>query len=759
MSRITRATTFSQSHALTRGHAAWDDPRHPGPAACGCARALLMCLALAAPARVGAQAGGDAAAGGLFDMPLEDLMRINVLSAASFFEVDTEKNPGYSQTFTAEELAVAPIRTLGDLIELKCPTFATGGSPREGLQIGGRGITSENSWRTLLLIDGHNVNHRVHFGMLESLSTPILGDIRKLEVITGPSAIVHGSGAFDGFINITPRNGTDDAGLWADVEYGFEDDLRKLETGYGFDYGPGRDVYIHLAWFTADGFEPDDEWGYEMSAANQAWATELGNFDTKGMIRTARPFRFVGDNYRLATYWNHGNLKTHLIFGESNQDMFSFNEQGYLHSQYLLMQTKYLQELGETDSLEYILAGEMFDEYYEWSANTLPAFALGDKSGGDEFGIEGKLIYRTERLERNRIAFGSAVARREMNSLEQFFRKDDLIGPGNDATGEYTSMGLFIEDWITLTARLTAYAGLRYDRIYQGTYRTHNSVAGVTPPSFTPEDLHEWSPRIGLVYELTPNDTVKASYQRGFRFPEPAMYAWHDLFGTVLAEGGFDRLPDFTPETLDSVELNYIRKFPEQRLNLYLNLFHNTYRDRLTWIWFQREDGYVDPEGWDYVVDTVGWVGSYANIDGKEYIYGGEAVIAYALTDDLHVNAGYGLIEIDNRDVVRYPNQQLKLNVRAEFLSDRLVCDVYYVATPGGIDNETGVQHPIYDESRSLVDAAIGYRVNPNFRLKLIGKNLLEDDVPPPTFNMDSPQSGHIGRDARRVYLVAATHF
>lgn len=692
-------------------------------------------------------------------LSLEELMRIEVLSSASFFKVASEKTPGFSQTFDAADIEDAPIRTLGDLVELKCPTFALGGSPREGLQIGGRGITSENTWRTLLLIDGHNVNHRVHFGMLESVSTPVLGDIRRVEIITGPGAIVHGSGAFDGYINVIPRNGTDDAGLTASLEYGLEDDLRKIEVGYGFAYGPGRDVYIHGAYFTAAGFEADDEWGYESSAANQAWASELGNFDTKGMIRTARPFRFVGDNYRVATYWNHDDLTTHLIFGQTRQDMFSFNEQGYVHSQYLLMQTKYLQELNATDSLEYILAGEMFDEYYLWSANTLPAFALGDKSGGNESGIEGKLIYRTERITDHRLATGLATARREMNSVEQFFRGNDLIGPGNDATGEYTSLGLFGEDWVTLTPQLTAYAGLRYDRIFQGTYQSHNSAAGVTPAPFSPADLDEWSPRVGLVYELTRNDTIKLSYQKGFRFPEPAMHGWHDLFDTVLTEGGFDRLPAFESETLDSFELNYIRKFPEQRLTVNLNLFHNIYHDRLTWVWFQRDDGYVQPEGWDHVVDTVGWVGSYVNIDGREYINGAETVLSYSASDNLHVNVSYALLDIDNRDVVRYPDQQVKVNLKTEFLADRLVCDIYYIATPGGIDNAEGIQHPIYDHSRSLLDLAVNYKLTKTVKLKLVAKNLLEDDVPPPTFNMDSPQSGHIGRDARRIYLSMITQF
>jgi outer membrane receptor protein involved in Fe transport len=518
-------------------------------------------------------------------------------------------------------------------------------------------------------------------------------------------------------------------------------------------------VYIHAAYFTSEGFEPDDPWNYEESEANQAWASELGNFDTTAMIRTARPYRFDGDNYRLATYWNHDDFKAHVIFGETDQDMFSFNEQGYMHNQYLLWQGKYLSELNSENSLEYILSGEVFDEYYLWTANTLPAFALGDKSGGDEAGVEGKLIYRTESVARNRIALGGVAGYRDMNSMKQFFRENDLIGPGNDMTAEYTSAGLFGEDIIELTDKLNAYAGLRYDTLIPGAYQTLNTAAGVVPSSFTPDQLDHVSPRVGLTYALTKTDTVKLSYQQGFRFPEPAMYGWHDLFDSVLAQGGFERLPELKTETLDSIELNYITRFPERHLNLSLNLFHNTYKDRLTWVWFNRDDGYMQPEGWDYVVDQVGWAGSYVNIRGKEYVYGGEAVVSYAFTGDLLLNAGYELVHIDNLDVVRYPNQQLKLNVKSQFLSGRLVCDLYYIATPGGIDNTEGVQDPIYDRSRSMFNAAVSYKVNKNTKVKVTCENLFEDEVPPPTFNMDSPQSGHVGWDARRIYLTMTTQF
>jgi outer membrane receptor protein involved in Fe transport len=385
-----------------------------------------------------------------------------------------------------------------------------------------------------------------------------------------------------------------------------QEEFKKIEVGYGYAYGQGRDVYVDAAYFTATGFQAGDRWGYESSRVNQSWAAALGT-DPKGMIRTARPFRFPYDNYRLATYWNHDNLKTHVIFGQTQQDMFSFNEQGYLNSQYLLWQTKYLWELNPNHSLECILSGEVFDEYYFWTADALNAFGTGlrQKKGGDEIGAEGKLIYRTEVIPKNRIAVGAVVGDRDMNSMQQFFRASDLVGPGNDASGKYLSAGLFGEDIISLTDKLTAYLGLRYDMIFQGRHQSFNETGGVKPPPFTPDNLDHLSPRVGLVYELGKNDTVKLSYQQGFRFPEVAMYGWHSAFDNILDGGGFARLPKINTETMDSIELNYVKKFPEQHLTAYLNVFHNIYHDRLTWIWFKPGDGYMQPAAWSYVTNRV----------------------------------------------------------------------------------------------------------------------------------------------------------
>jgi outer membrane receptor protein involved in Fe transport len=318
---------------------------------------------------------------------------------------------------------------------------------------------------------------------------------------------------------------------------------------------------------------------------------------------------------------------------------------------------------------------------------------------------------------------------------------------------------LFAEDIISLTPKLTLYTGLRYDWIFQGTHQSFNETGGLTPPPFTPNDLGHLSPRVGLVYELGTNDTIKLSYQQGFRFPEVAMYGWHSAFDNLLENGGFARLPKLKMETLDSIELNYIKKFPDQHLTAYLNLFHNMYDHRLTWIWFQRGDGYVQPAGWDYIVGKNGWAGSYVNIRGQEYEDGGEALLSFTPIEEVAFNAGYQYVHINNRDVIRYPNHQLKLNLKTTLLQKKLVCDFYFIANPGGIDNPTSVQNSIYNHSRAQVNLAVTYKLNQNIKLKLAIENLLKDDVPPPTFNMDSPQSGHIGRDARRIYLSMSARF
>ena len=147
----------------------------------------------------------------LLDIPFEELVNIEV-SSVGFFDTAASKAPGYSYIITAEEIEKSPGRNLSDIIEMKVPGMTTGGHERHGPLIGTRGIFIDNNAKTMVMLDEQQINQRSHFGYTAGLLSPLLGDVRQAEVILGPGAILHGSGALNGFINLLPKNGKDNPG-------------------------------------------------------------------------------------------------------------------------------------------------------------------------------------------------------------------------------------------------------------------------------------------------------------------------------------------------------------------------------------------------------------------------------------------------------------------------------------------------------------------------------------------------------------------
>jgi iron complex outermembrane receptor protein len=117
---------------------------------------------------------------------------------------------------TAKEIAAAPVQSIEDLLVYV--------SSIDVVQRGGHGVQSDISIRggsadqTAVLLNGINLSnpHTGHF----SFDFPInLSDIERIEILHGPSALMYGSSAFSGGINIITKKKTD-SNLYAQSEGG-----------------------------------------------------------------------------------------------------------------------------------------------------------------------------------------------------------------------------------------------------------------------------------------------------------------------------------------------------------------------------------------------------------------------------------------------------------------------------------------------------------------------------------------------------------
>jgi outer membrane receptor protein involved in Fe transport len=652
------------------------------------------------------------------------------LLSVSFFDTVSRKAPGYSFVITNEQIESSPSRTLRDVIEMRVPGMTTGGHERHGPLIGTRGIFIDNNAKTMVMLDEQQINQRAHFGYTVGLLSPLLGDLKQVEVILVPGAILHGSGALNGFINLIPKNGKDNPGLFFNSEYGFADELWKVESGYGGSYGNNKNYYIYAGAYGAEGYEPHELYGF----------TKTFDVNSNG---------FEGGNYRFSIYWNHDNFNLNTFYYENNPYKNSSFEIGAFHQATLGIRPRYTFEINNTDSLEVTGSLLWFDQR---SPRNLPPSNLIEDRGGAERHWDLKNIYRTTRWENHSLAAGFSYGEKHFYQNRQFFSEDAETWLAVLDT-KWEELSVFAEDVIALNKSWTASFGLRYDKIYLNDMKHILFTKTQTPDAIE----GHYSPRIATAYELDENTVVKASYQHGFRTPDAFYYVNYLVFKDAAESAGLS-LPTLDIETMDSYEVNFQKNFPERKLKVDLNLFYNIFKNQLSFKFY--EDTGFTPAEIDAIKVAAGLPlspfvrpGSFLNSDDKIEAYGGEIIGSIQPLTHTEVRMSYGYVHLVNADLMQYPSHQIKLNTLSYFLNNKLLLSLNYLYNSGYSESDLPDAHDIYRSDRHVVDLALNYNVNKNLSIGLTVNNLFENDVPPMVFEPDRLDLGGLGFDERRVYV------
>ena len=149
------------------------------------------------------------------DDDLEAALEQNVVTTASQTAETSASAPATTSVITAEEIHVHGIRSLNEALNfLSLGMFTT--NPAHGVEGGARGVllTADYGGHMLLLIDGHAVNEP--YGGAASfdrgLGVPI-ELVDHIEVVLGPGAVLYGSNAMLGVVNIVTKRANDYRGL------------------------------------------------------------------------------------------------------------------------------------------------------------------------------------------------------------------------------------------------------------------------------------------------------------------------------------------------------------------------------------------------------------------------------------------------------------------------------------------------------------------------------------------------------------------
>ena len=678
------------------------------------------------------------------------------------------------------------MRTLSDVIDFTAAGIYVGRHEESGAIFGVRGVMVDSNGKTLFMLDGQQVNHRQHFGYSTELGTPLIDDIAKLEIVNGPGAILHGSGAISGYVNMIPKNGTDFPGGTMAVEYGPVEGLRKIEGSYGFKYGTKKDLFLYGGILEAYGVKTHDTWSFDS-------LKEIQLDSERGLLRgTMRANMFPRPTYKVAAYWNHESFHFNTFFREDNPGMngtwYSFNrgERPSWHSMQAGLRPKYIWELSDKEELD-LTTSLLWMQHGLIPGDSINALGDLDQYGDPtsfkenhvfvcEQHTDMKAIFKTTRFNRNSVALGFSLGQKDFKVGKTYFHggtyeiqpTDSENDDAEGATGSWREMAFFGEDVIDLTDKWVGSYGIRYDEVFFGPVKSRDD--------FELPAAHRVSMRGATAYEIDPTTSVKLSYQEGFRVIDMANLNFYSHFSNELKSLGYNPLPPLKPETMTSTEFNLHKAVNAIKMNLDANFFYNVYDKLIHWQDFGANNPGISQAAIDDIITNHdGWMGCHMNAPGKFKSMGFELINEWQPIDNTTLKLSYGytrpidvpanvlsslnLFTSTKKQWTHYPMHQVKASIVSRYFNNKVVVGLTSILTSGfDVSKATQIENEVYDHPRINFDTSVVYNVTKNFSLKLSVKNLLRSKVPRMTFVAD-PYMGAMGEENRYWYLFAQYKF
>jgi outer membrane receptor protein involved in Fe transport len=714
---------------------------------------------------------------------------IPMVVSSGFFKTKATKAPGNTVLITHEQIVDSPARTMDDLIEYYVPGMIVAEHEFSGSILASRGVGVDNNAKTLLLYDGQNINQRAHLGSEAEYRVPLLGDIDSMEVANGPNAIVHGSGAINGYVNMIPKTGTKFPGWMSNTEYGPVEKLYKQEAGYGHVFGEGRDLYMYFGLVDAHGVKvKQDTWDNDFAALDLGRRGSVNHgLLTQGYAKPTYKATMNAnfDDFRLKTYFEDYNSYYNGVQPNSanstTYEPVRDSDQPFMNVSKLSIGPEYTVKISDDTSIDFIGLMQAMQHFYDDVKQvTWPTQNEGVRQGGTEKHAELKSIFKTTAFDKHSFALGGLAGRREFRDRDSYLHGGVDYEREEHQTMHWREYAVFAEDVYQLTDLWTVSGGIRNDA-------TRNSpFVGGYRDEFDAPDYNSTTRRLATAYEWTKQLSTKLSYQEGFRAPDAAYYTRHAKFSQALMNnGGHDPLTPLKPEEMKSTEFNTHLDIPSLRTSHDLNVYYNEYENTLFWhnyqnVAYPRTSVEVD----DVVNATHGgtpqyWMGAADNASGKFRSHGFELKNVYDATDNLKLTGIYGysrpsavndetaatqmqafLMTENKNSWVLFPTHMVKLAARYYMLKKKLVTAGAWVYNSGRSLSKASDSSlsQVYGNHFSRVDVSAQYKFTESFSIKLVVKNLLEESTPRMTFS-GNPYQGAAGQERRYFYLSMLYEF
>jgi iron complex outermembrane receptor protein len=493
--------------------------------------ALVLVTFVARPA--GAEQLGP---GQLAEMSLEQLMEVQLISAASKRSQPAREAPSAVLVVSGDEIRRQGYRTLGDALRMLPGFYVTYDRNYSYVGVRGVGRPGDYNTRILLLVDGVRTNDNVYDGAYvarEFLLDPDV--IERVEVSRGPGASVYGNNAFFAVVDVITKRG---AGLGGPA-------LSASTSSFGTHEGR-----LSVGHVLRDGSELGVSATLLDSAGQSLYFPELASPETQaGVVADAdwerghkllASFAKAGFSLELIRSVRDRGIPTApygTLFGDPRAET---------HDSLTLLTSRYQASFGDSFdwSTRLSFGAYDYDGSYPYEPGSGQTSLYQDAARGRWWNAE-----TTGTLEagRHTLLFGA--------EFQWDVRQDQSGGYSGspldlDIQERATRSGFFAQDDVELTETLRLSLGARYDR--------YAAVAG------------QAHPRAALI--ATPDDRTVIRLLYGSAFRAPNEYEQHYYSAQT---------PSLKPERIRTLEGSVERSLG-RNLRVAASLFSNDIDDLLT---------------------------------------------------------------------------------------------------------------------------------------------------------------------------------
>ncbi len=699
----------------------------------------------------------------LLSLSMAELARLPIQSSG-LFPMARNQAPGSHYVVDTEQLQRMGIRSIAEYIDRQVPGMSTAIHGNQGTIIGVRGMLIDNNSKTIMLRDNININNRQILGINGSdLSTTLLGDIERVEISTGPGTLRYGSGAINGSINLISATGKSREGLRLHTMVG-SGDFRQMEGSYGRVLSERLNYFIYGGYSKDDGVRPHytlpiSQWSKLNGVNGTPSTTFLDNVrvgktdgdykfafraqfgrpddrlqvDLKGLLsHTSNVDPVLGEYLTSSASWREEIKETAEARGGRYSPFYVQESENILISPEIKLHINEHNDLTMIPYYHRLKAHSVFSDFLldevkrlhitlpPTNGNDCPAMKCNEDyyAYGDELHMGVTLINNYTGLRNQKIAWGIEDKYFKFYTYPWQWHTVSVFGEDQAQIGKFTLLG-----------------GLRYDK----TYYNHR-ISAVPPfndgPYPAPDDAAAYTKRLAFAYQISGRQTVRLSYQEGFRFADYWPLKW--VAHQNKANGTNIKLK---PETSKSYEFNYDITGLVKSLNITSALFYNRYKDTQGWV----DNGFTYGNS-PKIITAVGGELSliYQPPDGP---LSGSLSYSYSKPLDSFEDS----IRVANQDDtwIRYPVHMFKMYFSYEIMPGLFAGANGLLESPRY--EKAKVTDPavaaLFDKWSFVMDANLWYQFNKHLKFSFSAKELLHKNYNqyPAYFNgtrpLDSPRA------------------